>query len=292
MSDRCVILLNHKAGALHAKVGHQQVEKMAREIDLDAEVISSASTDEMRQTVKRLVGEGAAKIGIAGGDGTVGIAIQELAHTNTALAIIAQGTFNNFASALRLPNAIPSALQVLKDGEVQEVSLGKIGDKYFKEAAGVGLFADALALYGAGSNKNFARGFYAMTRLGLAFKPHTFQITVDGQVHEERAVMCTVANSYRMAQALPIAPFAKVTDDVLDIVIIGNLKRKEILPYYKAIRAQMHLDLPKVTMLQGKEIQIKASRRLNVHSDDHIEGTTPVVITVDPRALKVLVDKL
>ena len=75
-------------------------------------------------------------------------------------------------------------------------------------------------------------------------------------------------------------------------MIVGNLKRKEILPYYKAIRAQMHLDLPKVTMLQGKEIQIKASRRLNVHSDDHIEGTTPVTITVDPRALKVLVDKL
>ena len=51
---------------------------------------------------------------------------------------------------------------MLHDGVVRAVDLGKIGDRYFTESAGVGLFADALALYGQGTNKNFVRGLYAL----------------------------------------------------------------------------------------------------------------------------------
>jgi diacylglycerol kinase family enzyme len=65
-----------------------------------------------------------------------------------------------------------------------------------------------------------------------------------------------------------------------------------LLSYYRAFRAQLHQNLPKVTSLRGKEIRISAKRRLNAHCDDTILGGTPVTITVQPRALKVLVDRL
>src|SRR6478672_8682776 len=48
--------------------------------------------------------EGVPRIGVAGGDGTVEVAVQDLARTETALGILPQGTFNNFATALRLPH--------------------------------------------------------------------------------------------------------------------------------------------------------------------------------------------
>jgi len=246
----------------------------------------------MAATIRRLVQERAPRVAVAGGDGTVALAVQELAHSDTVLGIIPQGTANNFATALRLPQDLPSALRVLVEGEVVEVDLGKVGSRYFTEAAGVGLFAETLALYGNGTNKDILRALYALTRVVLSLRPHRLRIEADGERHVERAVMCTAANTFRMGMSAPMAPGAKLTDGELDIVVVGDLSRKELVSYYRAIRAQTHLKLPKVSSFRAKEITIAAGRPMNVHCDDRVIGTTPVTIRAEPGALKVLVDRL
>lgn len=169
----CFILLNANAGAFSASATNEQVETLAHEIGLDAQVNSTDSPEEMSATIRELVQQKADVIVVAGGDGTVALAVQEMAHTGSTLGILPQGTFNNFATALRLPQDLRSALRVLKEGEKREVDLGQVevashGKRYFTEAAGVGLFADALALYGKGSNKNFFKGLRAMvTAFGI-----------------------------------------------------------------------------------------------------------------------------
>lgn len=287
--------MNTRAGAMHAQSGQAQLQRMAQEADLEADIIHTESPEAMTQALQKLVADGAERVAIAGGDGTVRLAVQTLAHTKTALGILSQGTFNNFASALRVPHNLPAGLKMLRDGVVQEVDLGKvdlgkIGDHYFTESAGVGLFADALALYGQGSNKNFFRGLYATARLGLAFQAHEMQVIVDGAPHPSRVTLCEVANTYRIAQAVPIAPEADIADGLLDIVILSGLKRSELPSYLRALRAQLHLGLPKVTVLRGREIRIESARRRNAHADDQVIGVTPLTITVAPKALKVLVD--
>lgn len=290
MSHFCPILMNTHAGAMHAQSGQEQLQRMAREADLDTDIIHTESPEAMTEALQKLVSEGAERVAIAGGDGTVRLAVQTLAGTDTALGILSQGTFNNFASALRVPHNLPAALKMLRDGVVQEVDLGRVGDRYFTESAGVGLFADALALYGQGSNKNFLRGLYAAARLGLAFGAHEMQVTVDGTPHPSRVTLCEVANTYRIAQAVPIAPEADIADGLLDVVILSDLKRHELRPYLRALRAQMHLGLPKVSVLRGREVRFEANRARNVHADDQIIGVTPVTVFIAPKALRVLVD--
>jgi diacylglycerol kinase family enzyme len=58
------------------------------------------------------------------------------------------------------------------------------------------------------------------------------------------------------------------------------------------MRAQMHTNLEKTSSFKVREVRIDARRRMNVHCDDTVIGTTPVTITVQPRALRVLVDRL
>lgn len=275
---------------MHAQSGQEQLQRMAREADLDTEIIHTKSPEDMTLALQKLVKEGAERVAVAGGDGTVRLAVQTLAQTDTALGILSQGTFNNFASALRVPHNLPAALRMLRDGVVQQVDLGKVGDRYFTESAGVGLFADALALYGQGSNKNFLRGMYATARLCLAFEAHEMQVVVDGTPHPSRVTLCEVANTYRIAQAVPIAPDADIADGLLDVIILSDLKRHELRPYLRALRAQMHLGMPKVTVLRGREIRFEAAHSRNIHADDQIVGLTPITITVAPNALKVLVD--
>lgn len=292
VNERCAILLNTRAGALKARPSVAQIRQMAEQIGLAAEVIAVPSAREMRPRVRELVRAGVGKIAVAGGDGTVSLAVQEIAHTDTALGILPQGTFNNFATALRLPLNLPGALRVLKDGHVHAVSLGKVGERYFTEAAGVGLFADALALYGEGGGKNFLRGLGTLLRLSFSVRARRLRLTLDGEFHAERAVMCTVANTFRMGYAIAIAPEAKLTDDVLDVVLVGDLTPRELVAYFRAFRAQLHPSLPKVTTLRAKQVRIETQRPLNVHCDDQLAGTTPFDASVQPGALKVLLDRL
>ena len=302
-SAPCTIVLNSNAGKLGLRPGAEQIQQMADRIGLDAEVCVLPSAEAMRPFVRRQVEAGADRIGIAGGDGTVALAVQELAHTNTALGILTQGTFNNFATALHLPMEMPEALRVLKEGIVREVSLGKVEAvrhvnqeqfrQFFTEAAGTGLFADGLALYGAGNGKNLLRGLFLLTQMLFSLQAHRVRLVLDGAVQiEQRAVLCAVANAYRMSYAVAVAPEAKLTDAVLDVVIVGNLSVRELLPYFLAMRAQTHLNLPKVQTLQASEVRIETRRPQNVHCDDQVIGTTPVTLTLQPRALKVLVSEL
>ncbi len=286
------IFLNNRAGSLHVTPGVEQIREMCADLELQADVVSTESAEQMTEALRRLVASKAERVVVAGGDGTIAAAVQVLAHTETALGIIPQGSANNFATALRLPQDLPSALRVIRDGTVREVDLGKVGDRYFTEAAGVGLFADSLALYGHGSNKNVLRALYTMIKLVLSLKAQRLFITADGERKVERAVMCTVSNSYRMAYALPVAPEAKVTDEELDVVIVGDLRRSELIPYYRAMRAQLHQKLEKITTFRTREIRIESRHRMNVHCDDRVVGTTPATFTSHPRALKVLVDKI
>jgi diacylglycerol kinase (ATP) len=297
MSTPIPVFLNANAGVFSSSLSAEQMQAAAREAGLEVEPIITDSTDEMAARLKRFVEEKRERIGIAGGDGTVAIAAQVLARSETALGIIPQGTFNNFATALRLPQDLPSALRVLREGEARDVDLGCVEvcehrPRFFTEASGVGLFADGLALYGKGSNKNFLRGFKAITRVLLSLRARRLELTLDGQKYSERAVMCICANTFRMAQGVPVAPEAKLTDGALDVILVGDLSPGEVLSYYRAFRAQTHLDLPKITHHRAKRITITGRRHMNVHCDDAFVGTTPATISSQPRALKVLLGVL
>lgn len=285
------ILVNGSAGANRRNGDQEGLRKLVNDAGIHAEVVATETAEEMDSWLQRIIDESTDRVGISGGDGTVSRAVQRLAHTRTALGILPQGTANNFATSLRLPMDLPSSLRILDEGIVREVDLGAARGRYFIESAGVGLFADILAAYGKGTNKNFMRGIYAMLRVFCAMKPHWLRLKIDGKVHTERAVMCAIANSYRMAEGIAVAPDAKLTDDKLNVVIIGDLKRSELLPYYRAFRAQTQESLPKVCSLTAREVFINGPHSMNVHLDDQVVGTTPVSISSEPRALKVLVDR-
>lgn len=289
MSAPLVILVNAQAGALHPTATPADIEAAAAGLGLAVEVIPCDSPDDMRRRLRAAAEEGAERIAVAGGDGTVALAVQELAHTPTALGILPQGTANNFATSLHLPQDLAEALGVLQAGRVRTIDLGKVGSRYFTESAGVGLFADALLLYGPRTGKSLPRLIYAVARILFSLHAHRLRLQLDDEVVVERALMCTVANSPRLGLGAPVAPDALLTDGHLDVVVIGDLTRFELVRYYLAVMNESHLDLPKVSSAKARRVKIDSPARLQVHCDDKIVGTTPAVITAEAGALRVIV---
>ena len=64
------------------------MQRMAREAGLDSEIIHTESPEDMTRALQKLVKEGAERVAVAGGDGTVRLAVQTLARMDTALGIL------------------------------------------------------------------------------------------------------------------------------------------------------------------------------------------------------------
>jgi len=283
------ILVNQTAGALSKGSPADDLPAAAEASGVSIEIIVCDGPGAMRQAVVQLRDQGIGTMAVAGGDGTVALVAQELAHSNVDLGIIPAGTANNFATALGLPRDWSEALRVVRDGSTERVDLGKVGERYFTESAGVGLFADSLEYYGRRTGKHLGKLLYAAGKLLVSARARRMKLTIDGEQVVERAVMCEVANTYRMGLGAPVAPDANPADGWLDVVVIGDLSRWELLQYYRAVMAERHLELPKVKATRARRVTIEALHPMNVHCDDRIIGTTPAEFSVARAALRVRV---
>src|SRR5690348_2598649 len=96
----CTILINENAGLHRDTATPDQLRELADKLQLEVEVVETKSEEHLCETIRSLMASGAECIGVAGGDGTIHAAVQCVACSETVLAIIPQGTRNNFAHAL------------------------------------------------------------------------------------------------------------------------------------------------------------------------------------------------
>jgi diacylglycerol kinase family enzyme len=90
--------------------------------------------------LRRAVSEGAPRVLVAGGDGTIASAAAVLAGTDTALAILPAGTLNHFARDHRIPPDPDEALRVAQHGPVAAVDVGYLNDQLFLGTSSVGAY--------------------------------------------------------------------------------------------------------------------------------------------------------
>lgn len=288
---KLVVFANKYAGTLARIQGESPLERFAREAGFEPEVIYTRSSTQLQRRLREMVAAKVDRVAVAGGDGTIHAAVQVLAKTDTVLGILPQGTANNFATALRLPMDLPGAFRTIAEGEVLAADLGDANGEYFTEGAGVGMFADALAVAGCGRTKSLLRTLKTMVQLLITNRQYRLTLVVDGVPYTEEVLNIVAANSFCIGYNFPIAPNAVLTDAQLDIVVIKALSRREWLPYLKAIRAQAHLALPKVAEFKAKELEIRSRRSIAAHVDDRAWRRTPLKIRVQEKALKVMVDR-
>jgi diacylglycerol kinase (ATP) len=318
---RCLILANPKAGALSvreffANFGRRYsgapegavlrtvpqippatltlLAEVAAAAGLEANVEVVPPPERLPDLLRTAQQEGFDTIVAVGGDGTVRTLAQGLVGSPLRLGILPMGTSNNFARALGIPFQLEAAMRVVAEGVERQVDVGRIGGEYFLEAAGVGLFADALLACGREELRRHQ--VLRMLRLAgpLCWNPRArrLQLILDGTAQKEEAIMVAVSNGAYMGESWPVAPDAALTDSQFDVVIVGALNRWELIRFGSALMRGRHLDLPKVRRVRAATVEIRrahrAHRPLPVHADDHIAAYTPAWMQTVPRALRVM----
>jgi diacylglycerol kinase family enzyme len=102
--------------------------------------IREVAPDTLAQGVHAAVQEGARRILVAGGDGTIGSAASVLAGTGVELAILPCGTLNHLAKDLALPLDLEEAARFAMTGTVAPMDAAVVNDRIFLNTSSVGAY--------------------------------------------------------------------------------------------------------------------------------------------------------
>jgi len=129
---RIPAILNVKAGS--AEEAREQVESN------DAFEVHAVEPEAIAATIHDVVGAGARRVLVSGGDGTIATAAAALLETPAELAILPGGTLNHFARDLGVSTEPAEALQLAVNGEGRGVDVGVVNGHVFLNTSSVGAY--------------------------------------------------------------------------------------------------------------------------------------------------------
>ena len=86
-----------------------------------------------------------------------------------------------------------------------------------------------------------------------------------------------------------VAPDADPMDGFLDVLIIGDLSKPDLLWSLPRVYRGTHLTHPKVTAKRARKIEILPRQQMSLQADGELLGEAPAYFHVLPAALNVLV---
>ena len=246
------------------------------------------------QLAHEAVREGRKLVIAAGGDGTVAEVAHGLAQTDAVLGVMPLGSIMNVARTLCVPRDLPAAARTIAGGQVLAMDMGRVGDRYFLEAAGVGLDAGLFSYFnrldkGQGRPINLVRGTINFLRnIG---DPQIELISDDLRI-ETKAPMVSVANGPYVGAAYAVAPEARLDDGLLDVVAFSGASILRVLFHLAMVAGGRKLPTPpqaKVLRVPWIEVRTRRRRPLPAHVDGVTVGATPIRFDSVPASLNVLV---
>ncbi len=231
-------------------------------------------------------------VAVYGGDGTIADAAAGLAGQGVPMAILPGGTANNMAHELGIPlNLAQAARLIVEGGTVQPIDVGRVGERLFLVRLSIGLLADAVLGAGAEIKAQFGELAYIFAALQAMREPHAarYRVTVDRQTEEVEGVGAFVANSGSAAlHSVPIAPHVDASDGLLDAVVFRRADLPSIISYAVSAATPDILPAP-LPHWRGREIAISTQPPHRAAADGEPLGQTPLMASVVPRALAVIV---
>ena len=290
-----------KAGELH-----DLITSAFHEISYDL-IVTQRRGDAERAANEAAVSQSYGSVIVAGGDGTVNEVANGLltgaASMSTSkdasvtspipLGIVPIGTQNVLASELGMqPGNIRDAAAAVISGHTRTIDVGEISGRYFVLMAGFGFDAVVVRDVQKPIKELVGPAAYAFATLSAITKYNStaMSIVLDDEPISTRAFLLVVANAASYAyHQVKMAPFASLDDGWLDICVFEKppTDRFGFATQVAALFAGRHLRDPRVRYYRARTIAINSLPPVAVQLDGDPFGTTPVSISVCPRALRV-----
>jgi diacylglycerol kinase (ATP) len=268
---------------------------------LRGDALLSERPGQLGELARKAVDEGARLVVAVGGDGTVNEITQGLAgREGVELAVIPRGTGWDFVRTYGIPRRLEDAVAVARDGDAREIDLGRARYRSWAGGEGESLFANIASAGMSGaiakrtnetSKALGGKVSYAWATLTVfaRWQNDEVRVRVDAETRSARMHDVVVANGRFFGGGMMICPDAEPDDGLFDVLLIGDLTKRDLLFTLPKTYRGRHLPHPKAEVLRGTTVEVDADEPLPVELDGEQPGSTPVRFEIVPHALRLRV---
>lgn len=239
-----------------------------------------------------------------GGDGTVNEVVNGLYASGnigeTALGIVSTGTGSDYIRTVGIPRRYEDACRCLLQPKKRTVDLGVVEytdngnrvERLFVNFAGFGFDAEIVRrttrqFKTLGSLPSYLMGLLATL---VSYRNKDISLKLDGELLEKRVCAVIMNNGRYGGGGMFAAPGADLADGWLDVLIIGDMSKPDLLRSLPRIYKGTHLTHPKVTMKRARDIEVSPrSGRIELQADGELLGEVPARFRILPSALNVII---
>jgi len=297
------LIVNPVAGAGSTAKKWPHIMELLKSIGLHFEHDLTEAPGHATELARAAAKKGYELVVSVGGDGTINEVVNGLYDEgNTAdimLGIISTGTGSDYIRTIGVPRTYQEACQCLTSprklvvdiGVIEYMSAGQVVKRLFVNFAGIGFDAEVVR---ATTQKFKALGSTASYLAGLVttlllYKNKKVSFIVDGEAVEKRVCTVLMNNGKYGGGGMFTAPDASLADGLLDVLIIGDLTKPDLLRSLPRIYKGTHLTHPKVTIKKAREIEIRSTEPVSLQADGELLGGLPARFYVLPVALNIAV---
>ncbi|WP_125206413.1 diacylglycerol/lipid kinase family protein [Capsulimonas corticalis] len=296
---KTLLIVNPTAGQGRPQELLAEADAFTREFV--SEIIVTQSSGHAEAAARRAAENRSAEcVLVAGGDGTVNEVLNGLLAGRSddgatlPMGIIPLGTQNVLAHELGVPRGgFAEIAEMVRKGHTRDIDVGEAQGRYFALMAGFGFDAAVVGEIVQPMKELMGPAAYVFGTLGALakYRSTSIKLTLDSEEIRTEAFLVVVANSALYAyRQIRLAPFAVVDDGWLDICVFERAPTDRVgfLTQIMAALAGRHLKDPRVRYYRARRIQIESDPPIQGQLDGDMYHYTPMTITLEPRALRVL----
>jgi diacylglycerol kinase (ATP) len=285
------LIYNPTAGRGRARRHVQEIEEYLRANGARVDGEPSTGPDDLVRIAAESSRAGYDRVVVAGGDGTLNLAVREFDLARGTLALIPTGSGDDFAKVMGIPRDVRKACDRVLRGEVREVDVALANHLRYLGVAGLG-FDSEVAEY-ANRNVKFLRGsavyLYAIFRVLPRFTPRLVHIRTENGERDAPIMFAAVGNTRQYGGGIRITPDAKPDDGLLDLCIVHETTRAQLLKTLPKAYTGAHVRSPFVEMSRGRTFSFESETSLAVYADGEPLTRTPVTFGLAAGRLRVVV---
>ena len=297
------LIVNPAAGAGRTAKKWPQIKSLLKSRGLHFEHDMTEGPRHAIELAKSAAKKGYKLVVSVGGDGTINEVVNGLYDAgnigDVTLGIISTGTGSDYIRTFGIPRQHNEACQRLINprklmvdlGVVEYVSNGQPAKRLFVNFAGLGFDVEVVKattqrFKALGSMPSYLLGL--LTTL-LLYKNREVSLTLDGKAYNRKVCTIMMNNGKYGGGNMLVAPNADPMDGLLDVLIIDNLSKPDLLWSLPRIYRGTHLTHPKVMVHRVKEVYIQPKQQMSIQADGELLGETPARFYILPAALNIVV---
>lgn len=238
---------------------------------------------------------GAGLVVAVGGDGTVNEVVNGVTREDAApvaVGALLTGRGRDASRNLGLASDLRVAVRRVVEGAETRIDLVQAewpdgARRYVVGTAGAGFDARVARRSAVGGGRGALPYLVAVLATLSSHATVAAEIEADGApAWAGRLTAAVVANGAYFGGGMKIAPAADVADGLLDLVVLGDLGRLELLRWLPTVYWGRHLASRHVVVSRARRVSIRGAMPLPVHVDGEVAPDGPVTFVVCPGALR------